>query len=214
MPVTAYEVGDKFIVRTKKRLSTNPDNSWVNSYELEATVAGSTDELLAAALLIQDFEQTIHLSFVEFTQLIISTWEADSVPYDPTAFISSSTSGLGSRNMTSDPLPLNQTWGVTRVAAYGRFGHIFYRGCLMEGMVTSPAGKQIFDDLAATSVLLQGAITSSGMDNLMGGPFAAGLRMVLVNKTGTQVRPLVGFSTGGISAVPQDHAWFNRTTTP
>lgn len=212
MSVATFDAEDLFIVRVKKNLLANPDNSWVNNYELQASTSGSTDELLGAALKIVDFERQLHYAGVRFSQLSISTWEPDSKPYNPSSFISSPMSTVGLRVVSGDPLPLNQAWGITRVAQYGRFGHLFLRGSLIEGDVTAPSGKQVFSNLSSIATELDDAITTSLLSDLFGDAARSTLQLVMVNKTGTQIRPLVGFSAGGISAVPQDHAWFNRTT--
>lgn len=214
MSVASYVSGDTFVVRTIKQLTTNPDNRWANSYELRADADGSTDELLAAALKIVSFEQLLHAPSVRFVQFVVSTWEEDSVPYEPQNFLSTPISVVGSRTVASDLLPLNQTWGITRVASYGRFGHLFLRGCLYELDVVAPAGKQVFNNLTAIAADLATAVTSSELEDLFLGTPASPLRLVMINRTGTQIRNLLGFSAGGISAVPQDHAWYNRTVGP
>lgn len=211
MTLETFNIDDRFVIRLKKNLLTNPDNSWVNSYEFVATNSGEAGELLAAALRILDFEKLLHAPVVRFSQLTVSTWVEDSKPYDPTAFISTPLSDVGGRTKAQDLLPLNQTWGVTRVCATGRFGHLFLRGCLFEDDVTAPAGKAVFSNLSAIASDLSAAITTSTMDGLFTGAPSEVIRMCLINKTGTQVRPVVGLSAGGVSAVPQDHAWFNRT---
>lgn len=211
MTVASFNIDDLFIIRTKKNLLTNPDNSWVNSYEFRAIAAGSSDELISAALIVVAFERLLHAPGVRFSQFTLSTWQEDSVPYDPEAFISVPISDVGERNKAVDLLPLNQTWGVTRVPTTGRFGHLFLRGCLYEDDVNAPAGKQVFSNLLAISGDLAAAVTTSGLTDLVGAGARGPLQMVMINKTGTQIRPVAGLSVGGVSAVPQDHKWFNRT---
>jgi hypothetical protein len=38
--------------------------------------------------------------------------------------------------------------------------------------------------------------------------------MVMISADGSQVRAVTALVQGGVGRVPQDHAWFNRTTTP
>jgi hypothetical protein len=212
MSVLTFDDADKFIITTKKNLLTNPDNSWVNRYEAQALTAGSAGQLLTLGLAIIAFEKLLHAPVVRFSQLSISTWEPDSKPYDPLAFISTPLSEVGGRTKAQDLISLNQTWGVLRVAATGRFGHLFLRGCLYEDDITAPAGKSIFSNLTAISSDLAAAVTTSGLEDYLGQDASGALRLVMINKNGTQIRALAGLSTGGVSAVPQDHAWFNRTT--
>jgi len=36
--------------------------------------------------------------------------------------------------------------------------------------------------------------------------------MVLVNADGDQVRPVIGLSVVGVTQMPVDHAWYNRSS--
>jgi len=211
MSVLSYIADDLFTVTIKKFLLTNPENSWVNRYELKAIDPGFGGSLLAAALVLVDFEKALHSAAVFFSQISVSTWAEDSVPYDPDAFISSPISGIGDRVLAEDLLPLSTCLSVTRVAPSGRFGHLFYRGALYESEQSSPAGKATLTDPLGMQTRIDTAITASGLDDYFSGG-TSNLIMVMVNKTGAQVREVVGFVQGGISQVPADHAWYNRTT--
>jgi hypothetical protein len=211
MSVTSYDVGDRFIIRTVKALYANPDNSWSNSYEVVAEVAGSEVELLALANSLVQFEQELHHTGTAFQQFLISTWEPDSVPYDPTAFISVPLTLSGLVTIGTDALALNQCLTVARIALSGRFGHLFYRACLQENQVSAAAGKSVLIDLPGVDATVQAAISDTGID----GNFAAGgggLKLCMINADGDQVRQLVGLAVQGVTTLPTDHAWFNRTT--
>lgn len=212
MTVLSFAEGDLFTVRVVKRLSTNPSDKWANSYEFRATLAGSTDELLALGSAVVSFEQKMHKNTVRFDRLLISTWEADSVPYDPTSFLSTTLTASGTLGGSGDNLALNIALSVTRQAQSGRFGHLFLRGSLEEGDVSAPAGKMTLllpDDMQDT---LDSAITTSGLDDYIGATPAGAFGMVMINRTGTQVRAVTGLRAQGVSTVPTDHAWFNRTS--
>lgn len=211
MSVLSFAEADLFTITIKKFLLTNPENSWVNRYEMRAVDAGFGGTLLAAGLVLLEFEKALHSAAVFFSQLSVATWAADSVPYDPDAFISSPISAVGDRVLAEDLLPLSTCLSVTRVCASGRFGHVFYRGALYESEQSSPAGKATLTGPLAMQTRIDDAITASGLDDYFSGG-TAGLIMVMVNKTGAQVREVVGFVQGGISQVPSDHAWYNRTT--
>lgn len=212
MSVSDFEIGDLFVVSIKKNLLTNPENSWVNRYELRAETTGTEAELLAAMEAIRFFEQQIHSAAVFFSQETVSTWEADSVPYDPTAFISVPLSSVGTRVVALELENLQTCLSVRRVCDFGRFGHLFYRGCLYEDEVSSPSGKSILTSPATVQTRIETAMEDAELGNYVGPTAHGALRVVMVNKTGTQVRPVIGFTQGGVALVPNDHAWYNRTT--
>lgn len=212
MSVLSFVSGDRFIVRVVKSLSTNPDNQWANSYEFRALDAGAEADLLTLGEALVDFEATMSINTTVFQRILISTWQPDSVPYDPTAFISSTLTASGGVLPPTDALALNQCLSVSRQAASGRFGHLFYRNWLKEGDVTAPAGKSVLVDRTALQSTLDGAITSSGLTDYLGGGSPGNLVMCMVNAEGTNMRTVNNLRVQGVSTIPQDHAWFNRTT--
>lgn len=211
MSATDYSPDDLFTIRTVKHLTTNPLRKWQNSYELKALVAGGESELLAAALTFVEFERRMANAAVVFEQVLISTWEADSKPYNPEAFISTTLALYGTKTTSSDPSPLTATVSVARVCASGRFGHIFLRGWLEESIQNAPAGMAVFTNLVAQDSFMQDELADSGAGIYFGNPADAPLGVVMVSKDGSQVRNVLGLSIRGISQLPLDHAWFNRT---
>jgi len=211
MPVSGYLEGDLFVVRIIKSLTTNPDNKWANSYELMARAAGDEIDLLAVASAIEGFEAALHHDVVRFERVIISTWEADSVPYNPANFISVPRSYTGAVGPVTDLLPLNECLSLARVPAHGRFGHLFYRGVLEEAEVGAPAGRQVLTDVEAIQEKVDAAVTSSELDLHFGEGGSPTPALVMVDKTGSVTRLVTAITVQGVSAVPQDHAWFNRT---
>jgi len=210
MSVSSFATGDKFIYRIIKSLTTNPSDQWVNTYEFSALETGGEEELLALGVVLVSFEQAMHHDVVRFDRMVISTWEPDSVPYDPAAFISTSLSELGTIGSSTALMALNTALSVARVAAFGRQGHLFYRGNLDEEEVSAPAGKSILTDRADKQTQLDAAVASSGLDDYIGGG-ATSLRMMMINADGDQVRPVVGLFAQGVSTIPTDHKWFNRS---
>jgi hypothetical protein len=212
MSVSDYAIGDKFVVTIKKNLLTNTENSWVNRYEAVGVVAGAEAELLALATACLEFERQLHSAAVFFSQISVATWEEDSVPYDPSAFISTPVSTVGLRVEALELENLQTCLSVRRVCAFGRFGHLFYRGCLYEDQVSSPSGKSILTVPSAIQIVIDDAVSDSTLDTYLGAAPTAPLQICMINKTGTQVRPVLGFIQGGVALVPNDHAWYNRTS--
>lgn len=213
MSVESYIADDLFVLRVVKNLYANPDNKWANTYEVRAIVPGSTDELLAMALKITGFEIRLHHPGVQFNQISVSTWEPDSVPYNPAVFLSFALNEAGSRTISGSPLALNKTLSVARVVPSGRQGHVFYRGVLGEGEIEAPAGKDILTNAPSMVGLVAAALVDSQADDHVG-LAAAGLQLVMVTANGDNIRPLLGFIPVGVSSVPTDHAWYNRTVGP
>jgi hypothetical protein len=213
MPVVDYAIDDLFVIRTVKALSANPDNRWANTYEVRAITAGDASELLALASKLVLFERLLHYAATQFVNLTVSTWEADSVPYNPANFISSALSSFGTRSTTGDGAPLSTCLSVARVPPTGRLGHLFYRGVLVEGDISAPAGKAILPNMAAINDEIDQAVEDAELAEHLGAG-AANLQIVMISKTGGTVRPVIGLIAVGVSQVPTDHAWFNRTVTP
>lgn len=210
MSVIEFGTGDLFVIRTIKYLSTNPDNKWANSYEVVSSGATGSGELLTLGSAIVLFEQTMSLSQVRFDHMIISTWAADSKPYNPATFMSVPLTGGGAAPAATDALPLSQCLSVARVADSGRFGHVFYRGWLKEGDVSAPAGKAVLSDPGSLSATVDNAITSSELDGYLSLDGRLNLNLCMISKNGTNVRLIRTLTVQGVSQLPTDHAWFNR----
>ena len=212
MSVLDFAVGDQFVVRVLKHLVTNPENVWANSYEFEAITASSEINIHDLADAIGSFEIGIHLNIVQFDRVIISTWEADSKPYDPAAFLVLPLNALGTHPIGADQaVPLNECWRVVRQPAAGRVGHLFYRGCLVEGDVESPAGKPILSTPPDFAELLGDQIESSLLESYFGDTATGGLKMVMIDATGGITRNVIQLVSSGVSFVKPDHVLFNRT---
>jgi len=212
MTVLAYETGQVFTFRIVKSLSTNPDNKWANTYEFRADTGGGPTELLALGEVLADFEVALHRDTVQFDRILISTWEPDSVPYDPSTFISSTLTGNGAVGPVGDNCALNVCMSVARIPISGRFGHIFYRGVLNEADTEAPAGRLILTDRPGQQDNVDAALTSSGLDNFVGLSAEGGFRMCMVGTDPAAFRVITQLRVQGATTLPQDHAWFNRTS--
>lgn len=215
MSVPSFAPGDKFVLRILKHLATNPDNVWANSYEFVTTDAGGVEELLAMGDIFFNFEKQIHCDIVQFDRYIISTWEPDSVPYDPESFVTIPVTGTGVRSdVPNEVVPLGEAWRVNRQATTGRFGNLFYRGCLFENEVSQPAGKPVLTVPADNALILSDAITDSLLDQYLGTSGPGGMYLALINFNGTQTRPVTQLVSAGVTLIKADHMWFNRTASP
>jgi hypothetical protein len=214
MSVLSYAADALFTFRVIKYLATNPDNKWVNSYEFRSIATGDDSQLLTLASVLVLFEQNLHFSQVKFDRVLVSTWAADSKPYDPDAFLSLPQTEAGAASGGSTILPLDKALSVRRVPSSGRFGHLFFRGALDETMVEAPAGKSVLTTPSAIQAAIDAQVEASELDLYLGNPATGPLQMVMVDSTATIVRNVVSLAVGGVGTVPTDHAWFNRTSSP
>jgi len=212
MSVLSFLNGDLFVVRVLKSLSTNPDNVWANSYEFIANDDGTGSALSSLVESLVEFEAAFHKDVVLFQRAIVSTWAPDSVPYDPSAFAVYPQTAAGGVGPVGDNLPLDKCLSVARTPASGRSGHLFYRGVLNEADTAAPAGKSILVDRAGIQTLIDDALTSSGLDTYVGPAASGALIMCMIDKTGAVTRNIIDLTVQGVSTLPTDHAWFNRTT--
>lgn len=212
MSVLTFVTNDLFVVRLKKSHVSNPSRSWQNSYEFVANTSGTITELEALASVMLDYEVQIHNTFTQFEQVSVSTWSADSVPYDPDAFLVQPVSSMGLRDTTGALAAITTCWNVARPCLSGRTGHIFYRNVFAQSDLTAPSGIYQLNDPATFSTLLSGARIDSGLADYLGLIPTAPLQMALINKTGSNVRGVQTLISSGVSQLPVDHAWFNRTT--
>lgn len=214
MSVLTFSADDLFTVRVIKHHDANPDRQWANSYEFRATVGGDTGDLLTLATSVVSFEQFMHRTFVVFDRVIVSTWEPDSVPYDPAAFLSSPLTAVGQIGVGADACALNVAVNIARQAVTGRYGHLFYRGYLTEDQVSAPAGVPMLTNRALIQTTIDEALVTSNLEAYTGLTPTANFGMVLIDKTGTQVRAVSQLRASGVTVLPVDHAWFNRRSAP
>jgi hypothetical protein len=212
MSVVDFAPGDSFTVAIIKHHLSNPELKWANNYELYSADGGETDALTDAAALIVDFEKRIHHNYVIFENARISTWIPDSKPYDPEAFVNVPLTGAGATTPLADPVALTVTLSVVRQVNVGRLGHVFYRGCLLENQVSSPAGIFTLTSPGDLDLFIQAAVTASGIDALFEVPGPGGLNMAMINNTGPGARIVEAFQVKGVTSLPLNHAWFNRTS--
>ena len=212
MSVLDYADGARFIIRTIKYHVNNPSDKWANSYEVQAIATGGISNLQDLQESIVSFEMALHRNIVQFDRAIISTWSADSVPYDPEAFAVTPLNVTGAIGEVGDSLALDKVLSVARVAASGRSGHLFYRGVLSEADVSSPAGRTILTDRPGIQAQVDAAVTTSGLADHLGPTSESGLRLHMIDKTGTISRVVIDLQVKGVTTLPTDHAWFNRTS--
>ncbi len=193
------------------------ERAWSNSYEFVAA-ATSPSALIGLGNQLIVAEKKLHLANVEFLQFRIATHEIEPSPnYDPNAFTTIPVEGIGSRGTgATDPLDYNVCFVVQRVPASGRAGRLFFRGCLVEGDVSSNADGmfrlQTASSLATGGVIFEGFKTDMAAYLSVGGAPAAdpGLAMVGTYGMVTIARYVTAFRNGGVSINKRNHRYFDR----
>lgn len=124
-----------YIIRVRKSWGArDPERSWVNTYEV--SYDGAIGDLSATANAIANGERILHLAEVQFLSATISTWQPDSVPYNPLTFKTVELEQVGLRASAGvSAMDSNVCLLVKMMTALGRNGRRFYRGCLSEADV-------------------------------------------------------------------------------
>ena len=129
-----------------------PEKQWVNSYDLRFNALRSFQDTLEHVFDFVNFERKLHLNSVTIDRAVLSTFAADSTPYNANEFLSVPVTLVCLRIPPGDPLPLEIVVLVRKAVATGRAGKLLYRGCLAEGEVSAPSGTIQFSSGAFFSV--------------------------------------------------------------
>lgn len=196
-----------FTVRVYKQLTANPAVSWANTYEFRAGSTTTNAELLLAVIRAVAFESELHLTDVQFTRAILSTWVPDGEPYDPTTFVSLPQTLLGQRSFTN-PEPLQIVFTVRKDVNLGRYGFWQFRRVLAEGDVQAPAGTPALANQAGMQSEVDAAITASGIDlHFVSG--TSDLKLVMYDGDHSHDRFMDGFTALGVGVRKFNNRYFD-----
>jgi len=202
MPMNQVATGEIFTVRVYKRLE---GQEWANSYEFAALEDSNAPETMFGNLraFVIDMERAIHLTDVWFDRLVISTYQPDSRPYDPTRFQTFPVGLSGQRARAGDALSLAICLFVRREPPFGRSGKLLYRGVLQEGDVAGYRSGL----LTAAQTSLQSTI------NTAFGQMPSAWQMVLARGAPNvqDVRRVVSLNVSPFTTVKKlDNRYFDR----
>lgn len=199
------------------------ENYWVNEYEFASDDLSPVDEAARAIVnTLVAAERRIHLPGVNFFKAVVSTWTPDGQPYNPFSFVSFPLDVVGQRSATGDALDANVCFFVKKQVVSGRYGKLYYRGCLTEADV-QPRGDLSFA-LTPGSTINQGGTAweayEADMNELITG-LTGGADFAIIgqvksnnpNVPGTIYRRAVtGLVPAGVSIVDTNHKWYNRSS--
>jgi len=214
MSVLDFAAGDRFAVTVSSRLAAQTSVKWNNTYELQAQIEGTVDELTAFAGAISAFHTLMTFSSVECEEVRIATWEPDSHPYNPVNFMVVPVHLNGTISTVGiEPLPLRDVLFIERQVSIGRQGKLFLRGALSKSDVTGTYDLWALANPGSIGSRLEDAIETSGLDVFFrGGASTSGIRMCLVNNNGvtTFSRPVETFAVAGTASVKLNHKYFDK----
>lgn len=188
---------------------------WVNSYQFRSADPIMPDALplIAAAQLLVAYERELHLPSVFFDRVVISSWQADSTPYNPENLAVVPISQVGERDPgSSQRLDLNAVLNVRRATATGRLGKLAYRGVLLESDVD--ATEAGFWRLQAGSTLLPGGAVWEGayahLSDLLIDGEPVQLVVISVIDGIPMYREIKSLAPYGAGFNRMNHRWFDR----
>lgn len=201
-------VTEAFVFRSRKSIISQPSKVWYNTYEARFFGSPATEQLDQMANGITAYEATMLLNIYQVDSITISTWAADSHPYNPASFITQPKNQPGERPIgIGTPAPLKTCLYVKRIPESGRVGKIFHRGCLLLGDLTTFGGEFALAD--------PGTIDGLHDDALAAGEIATWwvtgeslLKFSLIGDTGL-TREIENFVVGGVAEVKLNHKYFD-----
>jgi hypothetical protein len=136
MTVTNITQNELFTVRVYKRYGSHV---WANNYEIRARqdIPFAQTAILDLVNALTNLERPIYPTYIRIDRAVVSTYQPDSIPYNPDNFTTVPVNVLGQVNFQGDPMPLEYCLFVRRVTASGRPGKLLYRGVFEEGTVST-----------------------------------------------------------------------------
>lgn len=194
------------------------ERAWANTYEFTgyegdlSTANVQFGEIISA---IVDAERAIHLTNTYFLRAVMSTWGVDADEDDPSNFVSLPLAVRGLRNQVGDAIDRNNVFFVRRATGFGRYGKIYYRGCLTENDVES--GADLKWRLSAASTLNTGGAAWTAYMNEMNSLIADGFggelaQMSLISARGLTIRrrAVTSLTPAGVRVNKANHKYFDK----
>jgi len=197
--------GELFLVTVHKRLVSNPEIEWVNTYTIMAKEDTTSTELETAVDDICAFEQ----EFLNSTSEVYRSkcWQAGT----QNQFKSVARSLTGSVDVTgSEPLDLEFVLLIARTPAVGRVGVSAYRDCLTETLVSRTYGATVPNDPTALAGTIDTAVTNNIEDLLEDG--TSKFVLMKYTATGNTHVSISSIDLKGIGTRDKENRWFNRST--
>lgn len=209
MSVEEPATGESFSFRVRKSVIAMPSVKWYNTYEARFLNPGTSENLESLAVGLATFESKLLLTPYKVEAVLVSTWEADSHPYNPMSFVSFELPITGQRALGgSGPADLRVALFLKRTVESGRIGRLFLRGSLRLSDLSNLGGEFSLLDPAAIETEVDDALSDGALfANFEGG--AANPTLALIG-AGEVTRPIMDITTGGVSFIKLNHKYFDR----
>jgi len=210
--VTDFDVGARFTVRVRSSLTSNHRVRWFNTYEFRSNISGGVSELNSLAGIVGDFHEAISYNYITIDQVQVSTWEADSHPYNPLGFFTRPINQVGDLPLgVKTPVSLRQTMFVKRGVSSGLPGKLFYRGALSNEDLAYADGEWVLADIIGLNTDLQAATVSTSFSEYLGGVAGSPEFYLCLIGDGGETRAVTRLDVDGTSDVKLNHKYFDRT---
>lgn len=212
MSIIAPLQDELFTIRLTSYSETNPSQKWSNNYCFEAVSGGDFTNLQDVALALLIFQRNLTYTNIVTERAIVSTFVADSSPYNGNEFLSVEFNLNGSlSNAVSSILPLEACLYMRKRTITGRSGKTFLRGALIEGEVEFGQSLFALTDPGAINDRIQTAVTSSGLSSFIGSNVLGGV--LVIPPTGVQslgARDIQAFEPSGVRFVNMNKRYYDR----
>lgn len=211
--VLSFDAGATFILRSYKSLGDQFQYRWSNSYEVVAMASGVLADLKTLLDRITMFEISLHAEAVSIDSGSISTWTADSAPYNPENLIVYPWDGFTGARIVTAMVGLEVTALAKRGPTSGRNGKLYLRGMLGEADVEREGTGFKFTNPSVIGDEFSDAVSDSSLGyHLFGGMASLKLAMIgqYVGGTGVDIRPLSSLVLNGVATLDLKHQWYNQ----
>jgi hypothetical protein len=219
--VETFAAGDLFTVRTYKNPADNVGVKWSNTYDFEATASGTQVDLQHLVDSIRAFEIDMLKANYVVGAITVSTYVADSHPYNPLAFFTDVNPANGAVPVSpgTHALPLTVALYVERILHSGKQGKLFLRGTMDSGDVTTNDVGYQLNDMHAYAVRLGNAVNNNLAGSPNGGLGNDHFNMVVVTR-GSGIgnihptRQVGSLNVNSVVSIKLNHKYFDRANSP
>lgn len=206
--VLTFIAGARFVASTRARVITAPDRVWQQTLEFVAGADGNLVDIEGLATDIGQFFAALLVVEAQVFEVRVSTWEADSHPYDPTAFYVDTTVRNGAYTSIGNPAPLDTCMAISKHPQTGRNGALPLRAAIRQNEYSASLHGRSFVSLSDAQARFAAAFATSGLD-LHVGVEGATLQLAMID-AGGNARIVLDMGVTGIREVKTKHKWFNR----
>jgi len=141
----------------------------------------------------------------------VSTWEADSHPYNPLGFLTVPLNTIGAVALGEDtPVSLRQTLFMKRNVSSGLLGKLFLRGALCNADIEYSDGEWALDNPGGLQSRSNTALTTSGIGEYLEGIDSVLFTLCMMGNAG-ETRLMNNLTVAGTADQKLNHKYFDRS---